>query len=66
MNEINIHTIANFQRYVQSYGLPKLSISGLGQLYDHALVALPGKLTPSFKDHRKEKIPITRDMERDG
>ena len=22
MNEINVHTIADFQRYVQSYGLP--------------------------------------------
>ena len=28
MHEINIHTIADFQRYVKSYGLPKLSISG--------------------------------------
>ena len=24
MNEINVHTIVNFQRYVRSYGLPKL------------------------------------------
>ena len=24
MNEINAHTIADFQRYVKSYGLPKL------------------------------------------
>ena len=55
MNEINAHTIANFQRYVQSYGLPKLSICGLRQIYDHALVALPGKPTPSVKDHRKAR-----------
>ena len=43
INEINIHTIANFQRYVRSYGLPKLSIRGLGQIYERALVALPRK-----------------------
>ena len=57
MNEINVHTIANFQRYVRSYGLPKLSIRGLGQIYDHALVALSGKPTPSVKDHRKARNP---------
>ena len=57
MNEINVHTITNFQRYVRSYGLPKLSIRGLGQIYDHVLVALPGKPTPSAKDHRKERNP---------
>ena len=51
MNEINIHTITNFQRYVQSYGLPKLSIRGLGQIYDRALVALSGKSAPSIKDN---------------
>ena len=33
MNEINIHTLADLQRYVQSYGLPKLLIRGLGQIY---------------------------------
>ena len=53
MYEINVHTIADFQRYVQSYGFPKLSISGLGKIYERALVALPGKPAPSFKDHRK-------------
>ena len=26
MNEINVHNIADFQRYVQSYGFPKLPI----------------------------------------
>ena len=57
MKEISIHTIANFQRYVPSYGLPKLPICGLGQIYEHALVALPGKRTPSTKDHRKAKNP---------
>ena len=57
MNEINVHTIANLQRYVQSYGLPKLSIRGLGQIYEHALVDIPGKPTPSVKDHRKARNP---------
>ena len=57
MNDINVHTIADFQRYVQSYGLPKLSIRGLGQIYKHALVALPRKPTPSVKDHRKARNP---------
>ena len=33
MNDINVHTIADFQRYVRSYGLPKLSICGSGQIY---------------------------------
>ena len=57
MNEINVHTIADFQRYVRSYGLPKLPIRGLGQIYEHGLVALPGKPTPSIKYHRKAKNP---------
>ena len=57
MNEINIHTIANLQRYVRSYGLPNLPICGLGQIYEYGLVALPGKPTPSIKDHRKAKNP---------
>ena len=57
MNEINVRTIADFQRYVQSYGFPKLSIRGLGQIYDQALVALPGKPTPSVKNRRKAKNP---------
>ena len=47
MHEINVHTIANFQRYVQSYGLPKLSIRGLGKIYERALVALPTYLHTS-------------------
>ena len=55
MNEINIHTISYLQRYVQSYGFPKLPIRGLGQIYEHGLVALPGKPTPSIIDHRKAK-----------
>ena len=33
MNDININTIADLKRYVQSYGLPKLLIRGLGQIY---------------------------------
>ena len=57
MNEINVHAIADFQRYVQSYGLPKLPIHGLRQIYKHALVALPCKPTPSTKDHRKSRNP---------
>ena len=57
MHEINVHTIADFQRYVRSYELPKLSIRGLGKIYEHALVALPGKPNPSFKDHRKARNP---------
>ena len=57
IHEINVHTIADFQRYVQSYGLPKLSIRGLGQIYERALVALPGKKEPSVKDHRKARSP---------
>ena len=59
MNEININTIADLQRYVRSYGFPKLPIRGLGQIYEHGLVDLPRKPTPSSKDHRKEKIPIS-------
>ena len=58
MNEINIHTIAGLQRYVRSYGFPKLPIRGLGQIYEHGLVALPSKPTPPIKDHRKAKNPI--------
>ena len=57
LNEINIQTTADLQRHVQSYGLPKLSIRGVCQIYEHQLVALPGKPTPSIKDHRKEKNP---------
>ena len=66
MNEINIHTIADLQRYVRSYVLPKLPIRGLGQIYEHGPVALSRKQTPSIKDHRKAKNPISRYMERDG
>ena len=57
MHEIKVHTISDFQWYVQSYGLPKLSISGLGQIYEHALVALPRKPSPSVKGHRKARNP---------
>ena len=34
-----------------------MSIRDLGQIYEHGLVALPGKPTPSVKDHRKAKNP---------
>ena len=57
MHEINVQTIADFQRYVQSYGLPKLSIRGSGKIYERVLVALPGKKEPSIKDHRKARNP---------
>ena len=57
MNDINVHTIANFQMYVRSYGLPKLPICGLGQSYEYGLEALPGKPMPSIKYHRKAKNP---------
>ena len=33
MNEINIHIISDLERCVRSYGLPKLPIRGLGQIY---------------------------------
>ena len=66
MNEINIHNIADLQRYVRSYGLPKLPICGLGKIYEHGIVALPGKQTPPSNTTGKQKIPISRDMERDG
>ena len=66
MNEINIQTISDLQRYVRSYGLTKLPIRGLGHIYEHGLVALPGKPTPSIKYHRKAKNPVYRYMERDG
>ena len=47
MNEMNIHTIADLQRYVRSYGFPKLPIRGLGRIYEHGLEDLPGKPMPS-------------------
>ena len=57
MNEMNIHNISDLQRYARSYGFPKLQIQGFGQIYEHVLEALPGKPTPTIKDHRKEKCP---------
>ena len=67
MNDINIHTIDDLQRYVQSYGSPKLPIRGLGQIYEHELVDLPCKPTPSIKYHREKKpcIEIWIDMGRE-
>ena len=55
MNDMNIYTIAALKMYVLSYGFPKLPIQGFGQIYEHGLEALPGKTTPSIKDHRKAK-----------
>ena len=66
MHEINVHTIADFQRYVQSYGLPKLSIRGLGEIYKRALVALPGKNSLPSRTTGKQEIRITRGMEIGG
>ena len=57
MNEMNIHTIADLQRYVQSYGFPKLPIRGFVQINEHGLEALPRKPKPSVKDQRKSKNP---------
>ena len=57
MDEINNHAIADLQRYVRLYGFPKLPIRGFGRMYEHRLEALPGKPTPSIKDHRKAKNP---------
>ena len=69
MYDMNIHTIADLQRYVRSYGLPKPLIRGLYQIYEHVLLALPRKPTPSIKDHRETKKPlflkIWRDMGRE-
>ena len=68
INEMKIQTIAYLQRYVQSYELPKLPIRVLGRIYEHGLKALPGKTTPSIKDHRKAKnifLEIWRDMGRE-
>ena len=57
MDEMNIHTVADLQRYVRSYVLPKPPIQGFSQIYEHGLVALPGKPMPSIKDHRRAKNP---------
>ena len=57
MNEMNIHTISDLQRYVRSYGSTKLPIRGLGRSYEHGLETLPEKPTPSIKDHRRSKNP---------
>ena len=53
MNEMNIHTIADLQRYFQSYGVPKSPIRGLYQIYEHGLEALTKKPTPFIKYNRK-------------
>ena len=37
MNEMKIHTIADLQKYVQSYGFTNLPIRGLGRFYEHGL-----------------------------
>ena len=66
MNEMKIHTIADLQRYVWSYGLLNLLVRGFGQIYEHGLKDQPGKQKPSIKEHRKAKISISQDMERYG
>ena len=65
MNEMKNCTIYDLQRYVRSYGLPKLTIQSFVQIYEHGLEALPGKPTPYVKDHRKVNIEIWRDMGRE-
>ena len=57
MNETNIHTIADLKRHVRSYGFPKLTIQVFDRIYEHGMEAIPRKLTPSIKDHRKAKNP---------
>ena len=32
MNDINIHTISDLQRYVKSYGLPNMKIRRFGRI----------------------------------
>ena len=56
--KINIHTIFDLNRYVRSYGFPKLPIRGLGQIDEHGLVDLTWKPTPSIKYHGKSKNPF--------
>ena len=69
MNEMYIHTIANSQIYVRSYGLPKLPICGLGRIYEHGLVALPGKPNVFHQRPQESKkslfIEIWRNMGRE-
>ena len=68
INEMNIHTIADFQRYVQSHGFSKLPIQGFIQIYEYGLEDLPGETMPSIKDHRKAKnvfLEILREMGRE-
>ena len=57
MNKMKIHTIDDLQRYVRSYGLPKIPIRSFGQIYENVLESLPGKPTPFIKDHKKSKNP---------
>ena len=57
INELSIHTISYLQLHVRRHGTPKVPIRGFGQIYDITLQALPGKHSPSFKDHRKAKTP---------
>ena len=64
INELRIHTIADFQLHVRH--CVKVPIRGFDRTYAMALQDLPGNPPSSFKDHRKRKIRIIRDMERDG
>ena len=66
MNEINIHTIADLQRYVRSYGFPKLTIRGLGQIRN----GISTQETNAFHKRPQESkkslfIEIWRDMGRE-
>ena len=65
MNGLSIHTISDIQLHVRHHGIPKVHIQGFGQIYDIAILALPGNPPPSFKDHRKSRNPyISRYGER--
>ena len=55
MNELSIHKIAGIQLHVRHHGIQQLPIQGFGRIYDIPLQALPGKVPPYFKDHRKAK-----------
>ena len=66
INELSIHTIADLQLHVHHHGIPKVNIRGFNQIYDISIQALLGNLPSPFKDHRKAKIRIFKDMERYG
>ena len=64
MNELRIHTIDDLKLHVSHHS--KVPIRGFDQIYSMGLQALTGNPPSSFKEHRKAKIYIYQDMERDG